>query len=446
MSKIILLMLSILPLLQGRHVNCPHICKRRSTREDISTEHDDPNEEFVPTGKKHCYGKICVVTTHQYYTHEVPHAWSVPVHGTAHGGEDVCKDKSYVLEVGTSVDVFKVRGIDEKNKFLDIDLYLSMAWEDPEIGVCVCDDKHHKGDGSYQVGSNLEELIWLPDLHVWNSKSMTRVNGLVKLGDMELKLRKNCPAKITWGYDVQLRLLCQMTMDMFPYDQNICHVKFGSYSHFIEELVFYNGEETMKHSFAKTNYKDYKIKVIPLCDHQTVVNVTDVHGGSSQFKVSGFSLVITRSSNRIFGEYVLILSTIVSAAIISAILPLKTARASLVATAQLTVIFLLDLIDDNTPRGDAGSNLIVIYTVVCLGFNLVTFMEYCILKAILRWSKMNTPDGTKKLERVDKVFSIVWLLVFLLFNLVWWQWTPGYSPTECQNEKYSSVDCSISNH
>ena len=45
-----------------------------------------------------------------------------------------------MLEVGTSVDVFKVRGIHEKNSFLDIDLYLSMAWEDPEIGVCVCDD------------------------------------------------------------------------------------------------------------------------------------------------------------------------------------------------------------------------------------------------------------------------------------------------------------------
>ena len=90
--------------------------------------------------------------------------------------------------------------------------------------------------------------------------------------------------------------------------------------------------------------------------------------------------------------------------------------------------------------------MVVIYTVVCLGFNLVTFMEFCILKAILRWSKMNTPAGTKQLERVDKVFSVVWLLVFLLFNLVWWQWTPGYSPTQCQNEKYSSVDCSISSH
>ena len=69
-----------------------------------------------------------------------------------------------------------------------------------------------------------------------------------------------------------------MTMGMFPYDENVWHVKFGYYSHYSEDLVFFSGEETMKHSFAKTNYKNYNIKMIPLCDHLTVGNVTDVHG------------------------------------------------------------------------------------------------------------------------------------------------------------------------
>ena len=100
----------------------------------------------------------------------------------------------------------RFRGIYEKNSFLDIDLYLSMAWEDPEIGVCVCDDSYHSKDGSYQVGRN---LILLPDLHVWNFKSMMRVNGLVNLGDLELKLRNDCPAKIIWDMTSrQIRLDC----------------------------------------------------------------------------------------------------------------------------------------------------------------------------------------------------------------------------------------------
>ena len=66
-----------------------------------------------------------------------------------------------------------------------------------------------------------------------------------------------------------------MTMDWYPYDQNICHVKFGSFSHSWEDLVFFNGENTTRHTFAKAVYKDYKFKMMPLCDHQTEETVKD---------------------------------------------------------------------------------------------------------------------------------------------------------------------------
>ena len=104
MPTIILIMLSFLPVLQGRHINCPLVCKGRKTGEVVSTPHDDPDEDFVQIGPKHCYGMICVLSTHHYYiyTHEVPHSWSVTVHGTAHDGDNDCTDKLYLLEVGTS--------------------------------------------------------------------------------------------------------------------------------------------------------------------------------------------------------------------------------------------------------------------------------------------------------------------------------------------------------
>ena len=70
-------------------------------------------------------------------------------------------------------DVFEARGIDEKNGFIDIDLYLMMTWEDPEIGVCVCNDDQKSADGVYQFGSKLEDVIWVPDLHVWNFQGLS---------------------------------------------------------------------------------------------------------------------------------------------------------------------------------------------------------------------------------------------------------------------------------
>ena len=196
----------------------------------------------------------------------------------------------------------------------------------------------------------------------------------------------------------------------------------------------------MKHDFAKVNYKDYKFKMMPLCDHQTEEVVKDHSGESSRFKVSGCSLVITRSPRRVFGEHVLVLSILVSISIFSSCLPLESGRGVLVSSTGLSVIFLLHLLDGSTPQGEGGYNLLLTYAGVCLCFILFTFIEFCILRAFVRWSIV-TP---KILDRVDKIFFIVLLLVFILLNVIWWQWTPGFSPSKCQNVEYSDVDCSNS--
>ena len=115
--------------------------------------------------------------THHYTKYEIPHAWSVPVHGTGHGDKNVCMDKLYVMEVGTTFDVSMLRGIDEENGLIDVELNVVLTWEDPEIAVCVCDENEKSADGKYRFGRNLEEVIWKPDVHVWNFKSYERVNG-----------------------------------------------------------------------------------------------------------------------------------------------------------------------------------------------------------------------------------------------------------------------------
>ena len=169
-----------------------------------------------------------------------------------------------------------------------------------------------------------------------------------------------------------------MNMAWYPYDQNVCHVKFGSFSHPSVDLVFFNGEETLKHSFAKVNYKDYKFKMLPLCDHQTEEVMKDVNEEYSVYKVSGFSLVITRSSSRVFGEHVLVLSILVAIAIFSSCLPLESGRGVLVSSTGLSVIFFLSVLDGSTPQGEGGYNLLLIYAGVCLCFILFTFIEFCL--------------------------------------------------------------------
>ena len=110
---IIILLTMLMMGVSCNHFDCEDICRihRRIKSQKINntSRTDDKEVVIVEAGKVNCYGKICVVTTHDYNKFEVPQPWSVPVTGTEHQVKNhVCKkDTSYVLEVGT---VFNITG------------------------------------------------------------------------------------------------------------------------------------------------------------------------------------------------------------------------------------------------------------------------------------------------------------------------------------------------
>ena len=132
---------------------CPPIILKIK-KPDSTSRTDDKEFVIVEAGKVNCYGKICVVTTHDYNKFEVPQPWSVPVTGTEHQVKNhVCKkDTSYVLEVGTVFNINGVRGIDVKHGLIEVDMYLEMTWSDPDLGICVCDEEVKSSAGTYKVG------------------------------------------------------------------------------------------------------------------------------------------------------------------------------------------------------------------------------------------------------------------------------------------------------
>ena len=194
-----------------------------------------------------------------------------------------------------------------------------------------------------------------------------------------------------------------------------------------------------------------------MCAHAMEETMVDVGGETSVYKVSGFSLVITRKSSKVLAEYIIVLSMLVVTAIFSSCLPLFSGRAGLVAGTALSTIFVLVLISDYTPHGSGGMNLVLAYSLACLFFIFVTYLEYCLLMAILRWPNMlpfkvlrklscKTPCTIlckKTLEMADKVFFMFWFLTFMVFSVIFWFEHPSFPPpTQCHNEEHAQVDCS----
>ena len=112
MTTILLLMMLVMGM-SCNHFDCFNICQiHRRIKIKESPPRAEDEKVIVDAGKVNCYGKICVVTTHDYNKFEVPQPWSVPVTGTGHQVKNhVCKkDTSYVLEVGTVFNINGMRG------------------------------------------------------------------------------------------------------------------------------------------------------------------------------------------------------------------------------------------------------------------------------------------------------------------------------------------------
>jgi len=81
------------------------------------------------------------------------------------------------------------------------------------------------------MGAGLEQHIWKPDLRIWNAISFSKWNGLTGiLNDIHVRQDKGCPPVIEISWEVAVRLRCQMNLEWYPFDKNICHVKVGSQS------------------------------------------------------------------------------------------------------------------------------------------------------------------------------------------------------------------------
>ena len=66
-----------------------------------------------------------------------------------------------------------------------------------------------------------------------------------------------------------------------------------------------------------------------MCAHAMEETMDDVGGETSVYKVSGFSLVITRKSSKVWAEYIIVFSMLVVTATFSSCLSLFSGRAGL---------------------------------------------------------------------------------------------------------------------
>ena len=436
---LLILVTVVLHTTQGSiaHINCSRICSSPGQPVSHGGHHGvtgGARDQEPAYSHHHCYGSYCVVTTATYNRLEVPQPWlQPPVAGAQQGGADTgCMDGSTsVLQVLTRFNIIEVSNIDSTHGTLDIKVRVKMTWSDPNLAVCDCQGKQRS---SYRVGNNFEDMMWVPDLEVFNSKNFRRVSGLVKLGFLQIQLGDHCSPRVTQAYDMMATLFCGMDVSRFPMDRNICHVRLGSYNHPSTRLAFIEEEPRLAHHhFEEKPYRDFHIKVKPMASTLMEVNTIGYRGERSTLRVTGASLLIGRNVGAVIIEYLVVMVALVLGAVLTLLLP--NPDPNLLAFFVLSGIFTLLSAKDTTPHPRGGLNLVLKYILYSLIFMFATFVYQCLGFYTLIWrNDLLTGFGRyPNLFRKDKLFFLIILVAYVVYNMVFWYILASQGGTSCNN-------------
>ena len=139
-------------------------------------------------------------------------------------------------EIGVSLSYIKVISVDEKDFSLTFETFFNIEWQDERLELT----KHHSKAGLVPVDEELIEDIWLPNVFVYDLNSFEVVEVLGKMSGVWVDEKKN----VLYSQAVRMKVFCLMDFGMYPFDEQKCKLRVGSYSYQDSKMSFVNKDIT----------------------------------------------------------------------------------------------------------------------------------------------------------------------------------------------------------
>ncbi|VDK23780.1 unnamed protein product [Taenia asiatica] len=139
-------------------------------------------------------------------------------------------NESTVVKV--NMKILAIFSVDVRNMDYYVDALLRQTWMDPRLMW-----EHLPEHASYTmpiVSPNLKDQVWLPDLFFRNGKD----GYLHKMTLPNYLLRVYPSGKVLYSQKITMRFACQMELQNFPMDEQVCDINIGSYGYTLQELRF----------------------------------------------------------------------------------------------------------------------------------------------------------------------------------------------------------------
>ncbi|NP_001191486.1 non-alpha nicotinic acetylcholine receptor subunit precursor [Aplysia californica] len=123
------------------------------------------------------------------------------------------------LSIRFNLALSQIINVDEVNQVMKTNVWLQIYWKDYQLGW---DPSKYGNIDSIRIRP---EKVWVPDLVLFNNAD----------GNYEVTYKSNCvlysSSNINWIPPAIYQSSCSIDVEYFPFDQQICEMKFGSWTH-----------------------------------------------------------------------------------------------------------------------------------------------------------------------------------------------------------------------
>ena len=338
--------------------------------------------------------------------------------------------------------ILEIAEINDKMQTIVFSMYLLITWLEPRLQI------NESATGwvetifgpPNEVWTSAEVLkhLWYPDLDVYGLEEFNQMATLKDCASMGITKDQT----IEYSLHVDIRFSCQMNFDQYPLDSHQCPFRIGSYSNTVETINC-TSEVTIDKERQRSLQHFISIEPLPRRYHTYLYH-------SRRFATCGFNVLLSRTRTQNFFQVYLTSLLFVIVSWVSFIIhpDVVPGRMGLLVVVFLVLINIFNGAKSAAPVS-TNLNAVDLYLIICIVLVFAALVEYAIVllrkrnqvehnvtdvcrkKVAANQGSLTTQDANDctlqaqhstdhASNKVDKLSLIIFPIIFVLFNIIYW--------------------------
>ncbi|XP_078326171.1 glycine receptor subunit alpha-2-like isoform X3 [Crassostrea virginica] len=336
-------------------------------------------------------------------------------------------EDAFPTNVSIQMVIKNIHSLDEINMDFSLDVILRQRWTDKRL------EFEHNKITSLELDQKMIEKIWVPD-SFFPQEKRAKIHT-VTVPNRLLHIHKD--GTVVYSMRIEMTLSCEMELQNYPLDRQLCPMTIESYSYSKENI-----------DFQWANKSPVKIPKLSLPQFK-MPDAVKTTTCQSQYEVGDFAcLLVELKFERNYGYYI---AQIFVPSILIVMLSWVSFWVDIDATPARVSLGVLTVLTMTTQSSGARSALprvsyikaIDVWMAVCLTFVFLALLEFAYINVVSRrksrpkrtasqcklaLQKDTTPmapivnhiDFKKRARHVDKIARVVFPSTFFIFNISFW--------------------------